>query len=286
MTHLKARARPRERLSFFSSAHARGRSDHFGESRKDFHGVQADRSYRVSLYPPCGGADCPRPSLAQGEPCSGFAEAVPERTPTARGGLEDLCSPVLVQSRRTYCERARAVVSLAMEPPLFVRPLTAEERQQLGAGLQSRDAFTLRRCQILLASAQGQRPAQIAAALGCASQTVRNTLHAFEQRGPACVTRGSSRPHSAHRLLDRPRAERLRDLLHQSPRAFGYPQSHWTLPLAAEVAYQQGLSERVLSQETVRQAIQRLGLGWKRAKQWITSPDPAYERKKKPGRGC
>jgi transposase len=173
-----------------------------------------------------------------------------------------------------------------MEPPLFVRPLAAEERQQLRAGLQSRDAFTLRRCQILLASAEGRRPTQIAAALGCASQTVRNTLHAFEQRGPDCLTRGSSRPHSAHRLLDASRAERLRDLLHQSPRAFGYAQSHWTLPLAAEVCHRQGLSERVLSQETVRQAIQRLGLGWKRAKQWITSPDPAYERKKKPGRGC
>ena len=172
-----------------------------------------------------------------------------------------------------------------MEPPLFVRPLTAEEHQQLHAGLQSREAFTLRRCQILLASAQGRRPTQIAAALGCASQTVRNTLHAFEQQGPDCVTRRSSRPHSAHRLLDAPRAERLRELLHQRPRAFGYPQSLWTLQLAAEVCHQEGLSERVLSPETVRQAVQRLGLGWKRAKQWITSPDPAYGRKKKPGRG-
>jgi transposase len=170
-----------------------------------------------------------------------------------------------------------------MEPPLFVRPLTAEERQQLHAGLQSRDAFTLRRCQILLSSAQGQRPAQVVAALGCASQTVRNALHAFEQQGPDCLVRLSSRPKSAHRLLDAPRAERLRELLHQSPRTFGHPQSHWTLQLAAEVCYRQGLSERVLSPETVRQAIQRLGLGWKRAKQWITSPDPAYERKKSPG---
>jgi transposase len=174
------------------------------------------------------------------------------------------------------------VISSTMLPPLFVRALTAEDCQQLHAGLQSRDAFTLRRCQILLASAQGKPPAQIAAALGCASQTVRNTLHAFEQQGPDCLTRRSSRPHSAHRLLDGPRAERLRDLLHQSPRSFGHPQSHWTLHLAAEVCHQQGLSERVLSPETVRQAIQRLDLGWKRAKQWITSPDPAYSRKKSP----
>ena len=190
-----------------------------------------------------------------------------------------------MQSPKTYCAKAEAVVDVAMEPPLFVRPLTAEERQQLHAGLHSREAFTLRRCQILLASAQGQRPAQIAAALSCASQTVRNTLHAFEQQGPGCLVRRSSRPKSAHRLLDVPRAERLRELLHQSPRSFGHPQSHWTLPLAAEVCHQQGLSDRVLSPETVRQAIQRLNLGWKRAKQWITSPDPAYARKKKPGRG-
>jgi transposase len=170
-----------------------------------------------------------------------------------------------------------------MEAPLFVRPLTAEERQRLQAGLQARDAFRLRRCQILLASAQGKRPAQIAAALGCARQTVRNTLHAFERQGFGSLVRRSNRPKSAHRLLNAPRAERLRELMHQSPRTFGYAQSHWTLPLAAEVCHQQGLSERVLSPETVRQAIQRLGLGWKRAKQWITSPDPAYGRKKSPG---
>src|SRR3954467_9370996 len=188
----------------------------------------------------------------------------------------------LVQSPRTCCEKVGAVVSSTMEPPLFVRPLTVEERQRLQAGLHSRDAFTLRRCQILLASAQGQRPAQITAALGCASQTVRNTLQAFEQQGPDCLTRRSSRPKSARRLLDAPRAERLRELLHQSPRSFGHAQSHWTLQLAADVCHQQGLSDHVLSPEAVRQAIQRLGLGWKRAKQWISSPDPAYARKKSP----
>jgi transposase len=172
-----------------------------------------------------------------------------------------------------------------MEPALFVRPLSPEEQQRLQTGLRSADAFTLRRAQILLASAQGQRPAQIAAALGCASQTVRNSLHAFEQQGPDCLARRSNRPKSARRLLDAPRGERLRELLHQSPRAFGHPQSFWTLQLAAEVCHQQGLSDWGLSPETVRQAVKRLGLGWKRAKQWISSPDPAYERKKKPASG-
>ena len=48
----------------------------------------------------------------------------------------------------------------------------------------------------------------------------------------------------------------------------------------ADVAFEQELTPRRLSHEAVRQAVKRLGHGWKRAKTWITSPDPAYARKK------
>lgn len=37
-----------------------------------------------------------------------------------------------------------------MKPPLFIQPLSAAEKRVLEAGLRSRDAFTLRRSQILL----------------------------------------------------------------------------------------------------------------------------------------
>ena len=42
-----------------------------------------------------------------------------------------------------------------MKPPLCIQSLSAEEKCALEAGLRSRDAFTLRRAQILLASARG-----------------------------------------------------------------------------------------------------------------------------------
>jgi DNA-binding NarL/FixJ family response regulator len=59
-----------------------------------------------------------------------------------------------------------------VKPPLFVRPLSAEEKREPEAGLRSPDAFTLRRSQILLASARGHRPSEIAPFLGCAIGTV------------------------------------------------------------------------------------------------------------------
>jgi transposase len=169
-----------------------------------------------------------------------------------------------------------------MKPPLFVRPLAEAERAALRQGLRSPDAFTLRRCQILLASDQGQRPAQIAAALGCGTQTVRDALRAFAAEGLGCLRAKPKTPKTIHTAWPKGRDGDLRALLHQSPRTFGKPTSLWTLPLAAQVCHEKGWTPRRLSGETIRRVLKRLGVGWKRAKHWLTSPDPAYARKKKP----
>jgi transposase len=167
-----------------------------------------------------------------------------------------------------------------MATPSFIRPLTPDEHPALIAGLRSPDAFTLRRCQIVLASADGLPPSAIASRLRCASQTVRNAIRAFAAEGLACLSKKSNRPKSALPELDEVRCERLRAILHRSPRDFGKPTSLWTLALAAEVCHAEGITKGLVSDETIRQALIRLGVGWKRAKAWITSPDPAYLRKK------
>ena len=167
-----------------------------------------------------------------------------------------------------------------MQTPLFVRSLTADERCTLAAGLRSSEAFTVRRCQILLASAEGQHTTAIARALRCHDQTVRNAIHTFNQQGGKALRPKSSRPHRTRAVFDPERRERLRALLHQSPRSFGQPTSLWTLALAAEISFAQGLTPRQVSGEAIRLALKQLGVRWQRAKHWITSPDPAYFRKK------
>jgi transposase len=169
-----------------------------------------------------------------------------------------------------------------MKPRIFVSPLTAAQRQRLQQGLRSADAFTVRRCQILLASAEGRSPPQIARQLGCTTPTVRSAIRAFAQQGLACLHEKSSRPHSARAFLDEAHTEPLKDLLHYSPRTFGQATSLWTLDLVAEVCLHKGWTPRQLTREAIRVALKRLGIRWRRAKHWITSPDPAYARKKKP----
>jgi transposase len=167
-----------------------------------------------------------------------------------------------------------------MQAPLLVRPLTDAERAALEAGLRSPVAFTLRRAQVLLASARGDHVPAIARALGCNEQTVRNAIHAFNEAGPAALVPGSSRPHTVHAAFDAAGAEQLKELLHRSPRDFGHPTSLWTLELAAETAHAVGLTATRVSGETVRATLARQDVRWRRAKRWITSPDPAYARKK------
>ncbi len=101
----------------------------------------------------------------------------------------------------------------------------------------------------------GIKPSEIGARLGCATQTFRGALRAFTAEGTACLREKSQRLRSARPTLD---------------------------DASAEVASAVRISPHRMSGESIRRALKRLGVGWKRAKTWITNPDPAYLRKK----GC
>jgi transposase len=167
-----------------------------------------------------------------------------------------------------------------MKTPIFVRSISQKERETLEASLRSKDTFTLRRSQMLLASSKGNEVPQIAENLGCGQQTVRDAIHDFNERGLDALQAGSSRPKRTRAALYEDSAERLPALLHRSPREFGHESSLWTLSMASEAAFEEGMIERRVSGETIRATLSRLlGVRWMRAKRWITSPDPLYGRK-------
>ena len=150
----------------------------------------------------------------------------------------------------------------------------------LESGCRAVDALTVRRCQILLASAEGLAPSTIASQQRCARQTVHHGLDAFAERGLDGLRHGSHMPRSVTPVLTAANREQLQAILHQSPRNFGQAPSPWTLKLLAAVCHEPGLSDRHLSPPTLLEAVVRLGASWKRAKHWLVRPDPAYARKK------
>jgi Homeodomain-like domain len=144
-----------------------------------------------------------------------------------------------------------------MPTSLCVRPLTADERATLETGLRSPSACTVRRCQMLLARAEGQPTTVIAGSLRCPDQTVRHVMHAFHQRGLAVLPPLSSRPHTTSTSFDAGACASLQALLPQRPRPCGQPTSRWTRALAAEVSFAQGLTPRLVSDDTMRLALRR-----------------------------
>ncbi len=89
-----------------------------------------------------------------------------------------------------------------MQTPRFVRPLTDAARDTLTRGVRSAAAFTLRRCQIVLASGRSECTSCIARHWGCSAQGARNAIAAFNRDGLAALARRSSRPKTTRPAFD------------------------------------------------------------------------------------
>jgi len=169
---------------------------------------------------------------------------------------------------------------------LYVREITEAERRELEQGLRSSSAFTVRRCQILLISVDEQLKSwEIGERLRCSDQCVRDAIRAFGAEGVRCLEEKSRARHTEQATFDQIGRDWLKSVLRQSPRSLGYERSLWTLDMLAELAYQEGYSERLVSPETVSRALAREGISWQRAKHRINSPDEQYARKKSGGTG-
>lgn len=167
-----------------------------------------------------------------------------------------------------------------MSAKIYVRAFTEEEREEIETGLRNKDSFVLRRSQILFFSSDGLSIDEIAQRVGYHRETVRLLIKAFNEKGVVVLKKGSRRPHNIQRAFSEENAEKLKELIHRSPRDFEKPTGLWTLALLAEISYSQGLTEKEVSDETIRQTLKKLGVRWKRAKKWLSSPDPHYARKK------
>jgi len=167
-----------------------------------------------------------------------------------------------------------------MKAKVFVREITQEERQALEAQVRSADPLVMRRSQIVLLSAEGKSIREITRLVGYGRETVRMVIRRFNEKGLAVLQRGSRRPRRIERAYSEENAARLKELVRRSPREFGKATSRWTLALLAEVSYEEGLTKKRVSIETVRKTLHGLGIRWKQAKRWMTSPDPHYTHKK------
>ena len=118
-----------------------------------------------------------------------------------------------------------------MSAKLYVQELTEKEKTEIETGLRSDDIFTLRRSQDLFFSAEGLSIDEIAQRVGYHRESVRLVIKGFNEKGTSVLEKGSRAPHQRQRSFTDENAQKLKELLHRTPREFEKSSSLWTLEL-------------------------------------------------------
>lgn len=170
-------------------------------------------------------------------------------------------------------------------------PLDASEERQVRKLAHSvhAPADWMVHARIVVRSWEGLRTRQIAADLRCHPQTVRERLHAFNDRGldGLGMKPGSGR---RPRLSERERSTILALVKLPPPGKPTYeltgalttpdPQGEpeWTLDTLTAVARQQGIQ---VARSQVRRIFRQEGVRWRRTRLWATSKDPDFVPKER-----
>ena len=160
-----------------------------------------------------------------------------------------------------------------------VRSITAEESEILDRWERGDNIVCYRRARILRLSEADWRCPAIADVLALHVETVRWTIKAFNKGGLDAITpqpRSGGRPPGYSQEV----ADVAEDLARQEPPS-QEGRATWTLHgLALAIAARFDHID-TMSHEAVRRLLKLRDIAYYRAKQWLTSPDPQYERHKR-----
>ncbi len=138
---------------------------------------------------------------------------------------------------------------------IYVRTLTAEERDLLHTLAEGGEPTSQRWAMLVLLSAEGRRVPEIAREVDLSEVQVRLRIKEFNDKGKNALQRRPSpgRPRKISETLGRKLAWLIQE---KEPRDFGLGQTGWTLDLLVAVAELQGWVSSI-SHEGVRLALQK-----------------------------
>lgn len=156
-----------------------------------------------------------------------------------------------------------------------VRTLTEAERETLLQWQRSDNVIRYRRARMLFLSAKGWKSPEIGDVLGIHAETVRDTIQQFNEGGLEAITpRPRSGGPQGGKLSEEMRSQ-VEESIHAGPPA-EQQRATWSLASLAEQIATDFESVQSVSRETVRRFLQALKIKYRKAKGWLTSPDPLY----------
>jgi len=166
-----------------------------------------------------------------------------------------------------------------MAEPVRVRRLTDGEGQTLQRIVRrgKHGSIRVRRALIIMASASGTTVAAIARLVQADQDTVRDVIHAFNQRGLACLDPrwAGGRP----RLISAEDEAFLVKTATTRPEKLGRPFTHWSLRKLTTYLADNPARVVVVGRERLRQLLRQHKVSFQRTRTWKESTDPEREAK-------
>lgn len=154
--------------------------------------------------------------------------------------------------------------------------LTRKEKRDLRRFLQQTDdKKEFRRGTAVLLRGAKRKVKDIAKELNVTVDAVERWVRSY-RRGGGVDALGARKHTGRPPLKRRPAERRIRELLKQDPRAFGFLKGRWVVRDIARELSTEGIK---VSRSYVHEMLQGLGLSCKRPKLHVKSDDPSYYRK-------
>jgi len=157
---------------------------------------------------------------------------------------------------------------------LYVRPLSEEERSQLGGMIAQSEPETLgTRAHIVLLSSQGYSSIEIASLIGRHPASIRKWIHRFNDQGIASLTDAPSP--GRKRSYTEDQAQQIVDIALTEPRALGQPYNRWSLHRLVRYIIDTGLLESV-SHDTIWRILRNRGIHFQKGEGWSRNNQGSY----------
>ena len=159
--------------------------------------------------------------------------------------------------------------------------LNSKERRELAELVRTTEtASMLRRVQALLWLDEGASAEEVAELLFVSRAAVYKWVKQFQERSGlaiaarVCEGRRSGRPCTARGVID----PLIDEVIDEDPRELGYRSTVWTAPLL--VQYLAEVHDVAVSLQSVRLAIARLDICWKRPRHQLAQRSPTWRQAK------
>jgi len=162
---------------------------------------------------------------------------------------------------------------------LYARDLRRWEGERVQRILRhGRNAFYVRRCQVILASAQGMKVPEIADTYFLSQDHVRRLIRRFNKDGFDSLK--PEKPGGKYPVFTEEQEAEIIELVMMPPKLLGLPFTQWSLHKLKDEAIRRKIVGTI-SHEKIREILKKAKISNQRTKTWKESNDPELEPKKK-----